>query len=156
MNMNLTMIGQLIAFVIFVLLCMKYVWPPLTQIMRERRKAIADGLAKAADAERQLSEASSAAGDELEAAKQQSAELIEQARQRGNQIVEDAKGKAREEAERIQQGAEASIEQDVNRAREALRARVSELAVQGAEQILEKSVDREAHQEMLNKLASEL
>jgi F-type H+-transporting ATPase subunit b len=156
MNMNLTMIGQLIAFVIFVLLCMKYVWPPLTQIMRERRKAIADGLAKAADAERQLSEASSAAGDELEAAKQQSAELIEQARQRGNQIVEDAKGKAREEAERIQQGAEASIEQDVNRAREALRARVSELAVQGAEQILEKSVDREAHQEMLNKLAAEL
>jgi F-type H+-transporting ATPase subunit b len=154
--MNLTMIGQLIAFVIFVLLCMKYVWPPLTQIMRERRKAIADGLAKAADAERQLSEASSAAGDELEAAKQQSAELIEQARQRGNQIVEDAKGKAREEAERIQQGAEASIEQDVNRAREALRARVSELAVQGAEQILEKSVDREAHQEMLNKLAAEL
>jgi F-type H+-transporting ATPase subunit b len=156
MNMNLTMIGQLIAFVIFVLLCMKYVWPPLTQIMRERRKAIADGLAKAADAERQLSEASSAADDELEAAKQQSAELIEQARQRGNQIVEDAKGKAREEAERIQQGAEASIEQDVNRAREALRARVSELAVQGAEQILEKSVDREAHQEMLNKLAAEL
>jgi len=156
MNMNLTMIGQLIAFVIFVLLCMKYVWPPLTQIMRERRKAIADGLAKAADAERQLSEASSAAGDELEAAKQQSAELIEQARQRGNQIVEDAKGKAREEAERIQLGAEATIEQVVNRAREALRARVSELAVQGAEQILEKSVDREAHQEMLNKLAAEL
>ena len=76
MTINLTMLGQLISFVLFVLFCMKFVWPPLTEIMRERQKALAEGLDKAAAAERQLEEANDAAAVELEAAKKQSAELI--------------------------------------------------------------------------------
>lgn len=156
MTINLTMLGQLISFVMFVLFCMKYVWPPLTQAMRERQKALADGLEKAVLAEKQLEQANDSAAQELEAAKQQSAELIAQARQRANQIIEDAKGAAIEEAERIKLGAQAEIDQEVNRAREALRARVSELAVKGAEQILESSVDQAHHQAMLDKLAAQL
>ena len=156
MTINLTMLGQMISFVLFVLFCMKYVWPPLTAAMRERQKALADGLDKAAQAEKQLEAANDSAALELEAAKQQSAELIAQARQRASQIVVDAKGLASEEAERIKLGALAEIDQEVNRAREALRARVSELAVQGAERILESSVDQARHQDMLNKLAAQL
>ncbi len=156
MTINLTMLGQLISFVLFVLFCMKFVWPPLTEIMRERQKALAEGLDKAAAAERQLEEANDAAAVELEAAKKQSAELIAQARNRANQIVEEAKGVAQEEADRIKTGAQAEIDQEVNRAREVLRAQVSDLAVEGAEKILEKSVDKAVHQEMLNKIASQL
>lgn len=156
MTINLTMLGQLISFVMFVLFCMKYVWPPLTQAMRERQKALAEGLEKAVLAEQKLEQANDSAAIELEAAKQQSAELIAQARQRANQIVEDAKGVASEEAERIKLGAQAEIDQEVNRAREALRVRVSELAVQGAEQILESTIDQSHHQVMLDKLATQL
>ena len=47
MNINLTMLGQLIAFVMFVVFCMRYVWPPLTEMMRTRQKLIADGLENA-------------------------------------------------------------------------------------------------------------
>lgn len=156
MNINLTMIGQAISFALFVWFCMKYVWPPLTQVMRERQQAIADGLEKAAKAERQLEEANSAAETELEDAKKQAAELISQARSRATQIEEDAKEKAREEADRILAGAQAEIDQEINRAREELRGRVGELAIEGAEKILETSVDREKHQQMLDKLASQL
>ena len=156
MTINLTMLGQLISFVMFFLFCMKFVWPPLTQAMRERQKALAEGLEKAVLAEKQLESANDAAAVELEAAKKQAAELIAQARQRANQIVEDAKGQATEEADRIKLGAQSEIDQEVNRARESLRARVGELAIQGAERILESSVDQARHQEMLNKLAAQL
>lgn len=156
MSINLTMLGQLISFVLFVLFCMKFVWPPLTQIMRERQKTIADGLEKAAAAEKQLEQANDAAAGELEEAKKQAAELISQARTRASQIVDEAKQKAGEEGERIVQAAHSEVEQEKNRVREELRSRVSELAIEGAEKILESSVDRNAHQDMLNKLASQL
>ena len=156
MNINLTMLGQLIAFVMFVLFCMKFVWPPLTEIMRQRRKLIAEGLEKATAAEKQLEDANEAAGAELEIAKKESAELIAQARNRANQIVEDAKGQAREEADRIVQGAQAEIEQEINRAREELRASLGDLAVEGAEKILERTIDRSVHENMLNKLSASL
>lgn len=156
MNINLTLLGQMIAFAMFVIFCMKYVWPPLTQVMRERQKTITEGLEKAAAAEKQLEEANTEVEKELEDAKKQSAELIAQARNRANQIVEEAKAEAAEEAERIKQGARAEIDQELNQAREQLRARVGELAIEGAEKILEASVDRQRHQEMLNKLATQL
>ena len=156
MNINLTMLGQAISFALFVWFCMKFVWPPLTQAMRDRQKQIADGLETAAKAERQLEDANSAAEAELEEAKKQAAELIAQARNRANQIVEEAKGQATEEADRIKAGAQAEIDQEINRAREELRAKVGTLAIEGAEKILEASVDRERHQQMLDKLAAQL
>ena len=156
MNFNLTFAGQMISFVIFVLFCMKYVWPPLTSMMRERQKAIADGLNKAAAAEKQLEQANEAAETELEEAKKQAADLIAQARNRGSQIEEEAKARASEDAQRIIVGAQAQIDQEISRAREELRARVGELVVEGAEKILETAVDRGAHEAMLSKLAAEL
>lgn len=156
MNINLTMLGQAISFFLFVVFCMKYVWPPLTTIMRERQLTIAEGLEKAAAAERQLEQANEAADVELEEAKKQAAELIAQARNRATQIEQDAKVKATEEAERIKAGAHAEIEQEISRAREELRARVGDLAVEGAEKILEASVDRSAHEAMLTRLAGQL
>ncbi len=156
MNIQLTMLGQLISFVLFVLFCMKFVWPHLTAMMRERQKTIAAGLEQAAAAEKQLAEVAVSVTAELDAAKQQSADLIAQARNRASQIVEAYKAQAAEEAERIIQGAQAEIDQEINRAREALRTRVSELAVEGAEKILETSIDQAAHEAMLSRLANQL
>ena len=156
MNINMTMLGQMISFVLFVWLCMKYIWPVLTEKMRERQQTIALGLENAAAAEKQLENANEAADVELEEAKKQSAELLNQARSRASQIVEEAKAQASEEADRIIQGAQGEIDQEINRAREELRARVGELAVEGAEKILESTVDRGVHQNMLNNLAAQL
>ena len=156
MNINLTIFGQLIAFTMFVLFCMKYVWPPLTTAMRDRQKRITDGLENAAAAEQQLEQANEAVGKELDEAKVQAAELIAQARSRANQIVEEAKAQATEEANRIREGAQDDIDQEINRAREQLRERVGDLAAEGAEKILQSTIDRSAHEEMLNKLASGL
>ena len=150
------MLCQLISFVMFVLFCMKFIWPYLTEAMHERQKMIAQGLDNAAAAEKQLELAGESAASELEEAKKQAAELIAQARNRASQIVEEAKGQGKEEADRIIQGAQAEIDQKISRAREELRSRVGELAVDGAEKILQANIDRAVHTEMLNRLAAEL
>jgi len=154
-NINLTMLGQAISFFIFVVFCMKYVWPPVMTAMRERQEKIKDGLEAAALASKDLELAKEKAAKELREAKQQAAELIEQANKRSNQIVEEAKDQARAEGERLLAAAQAEIEQESNRAKEALRAEISKIALAGAEKILETSIDENAHGEMLNKLAAE-
>jgi len=155
-NINATLIGQAISFAIFVWFCMKFVWPPLIAAMEERKKQMSDGLQNAELAEQALDDAKARAEENLVEAKQQAAELIDQANKRANLIVEEAKDTAKQEGERIKLLAEADIVQEVNRAKEDLRAQVSQLAIAGAEKILEGAVDQQAHSGMLSKLANEL
>ncbi|MAM00443.1 F0F1 ATP synthase subunit B [Hydrocarboniclastica marina] len=156
MNLNLTLIGQTIAFAIFVWFCVKYVWPPLSDAMRARQKKIAEGLAAADRASRDLEMAQENAAQEMRKAKQEAAALIEQANKRANQIVEASKSEARQEGDRLIEQAKAEIQQERNRARDGLRSEIAALAIAGAEKILETSVDAKAHSEMLDKLAAEL
>lgn len=156
MNINMTLIGQMIAFALFVWFCMQFVWPPVTQAMRERQTKIAEGLDAANRAERDLELAQEKAISEMREGKEQAAEIIENANKRANQIVDAAKEAAEAEGARLVAAAQAEVEQEVNRAKETLRKQVSELAVTGAAKILGKSVDAGSHQDLLNKLADEL
>jgi F-type H+-transporting ATPase subunit b len=155
-NINLTIIGQAIAFAIFVMFCMKYVWPPITAALAERKKKIAEGLDAADRAERDLQLAQEKATENMRKGKEEAAAIIEQANKRANQIIEEAKDKAVEEAGRVKAAATAELEQEVNQAREALRGQVAALALAGAEKILEASIDEKAHAKLVEKLAAEL
>jgi F-type H+-transporting ATPase subunit b len=155
-NINLTLIGQMVAFVCFVLFCMKYVWPPIINAMAEREKKIADGLAAADRANHDLELAKEKAVERLKEAKEEAAGIIDSANRRANQIVEEAKSTARVEADRVKAAAQAEIEQDINRAREQLRGQVAALSLAGAEKVLGAAIDREAHSELVDKLATEL
>ena len=156
MDLNATIIGQSIAFFVFVWFCMKYVFPPVNAILEERQKKIAEGLEAADRAQRDLNLAQNKAAEELREAKVKSAEIIDLANKRANQIVDEAKEKAREEGQRLIAGAKAEIDMEIQRAREALRAQVAAIAVAGAEKILETSIDQAANEELVKKLASEL
>lgn len=156
MDINITILGQTIAFIVFVLFCMKYVWPPLIGAIEERQAKIAQGLEASERGAKDLELAQEKATKYLAEAKAQAAEIVEQANKRHAQIVDGAKDDARDEAEKIKAGANAEIEQEINRAREALRSQVATLAVQGAEKILERSIDASQHQDILDKLAKEI
>ncbi len=156
MNMNLTLIGQSLAFLLFVWTCAKFIWPPLITAMRERQATIAQGLEKAVKAEQDLEQAQQRAGEELDKAKDEARQIIEQARARATQMIEEAKDDARREGERQKEAARAEIEQEANRLKDALRSQVAALAVVGAERVLEATVDQDKHAELLNKLAAEL
>lgn len=156
MNITATLIGQSIAFAFFVLFCMKFIWPPLTKALEDRKQTIADGLAAAEKGklEQQLGEKK--ALETIKRAKQDAAEVIALAEKRATEVAEEAKANAKAEAERIVAAARADIEQEVNRAKEQLRAAVAQLAVAGAARILEKEVDAKAHAQLLETVAKQL
>lgn len=156
MNMNATLLGQAIAFFLFVVFCMKYVWPPIMEAIEERQKKIADGLAAADRAAKDLDLAQANASDQLKEAKRAASELIEQANKRKAQIVDEAKVEAQAEREKILAQGMAEIEAERNRARDELRKQVATLAVIGAEKIIGRSIDMEAQTDILNKLTAEL
>lgn len=156
MNITLTLFGQSLTFIVFVWTCHRWLWPPLVRAMRERQKTIGEGLAAAERATKDLALAQTGAAERLKEAKEEARAIIEQARNRAAQMIEEAKGDARTEGERQKEAARAEIEQEVNRAKEKLRAQVAALALTGAEKILQSSIDRNRHSELLDKLAAEL
>jgi len=156
MAINLTLVGQLIAFAIFAWFCMKFVWPPITNAMDARQKKIAEGLDAAGRAERDLKLAQEKAAEMLRETKQTAAEIIEKANKTATEIVEEAKQQARSEGDRLIASAKAEINLEVNRVKDDLRQQVSVLAIAGAEKILGASVDAKAHNKLVEQLAAEL
>ncbi len=156
MNINLTLIGQMLAFICFVVFCMKYVWPPILAAMAEREQKIADGLAAADRASHDLELAQEKAVERMKEAKAEAAGIIDSANKRAGQLVEEAKDAAVVEADRVKASAQAEIEQETNRAREQLRGQVATLSLAGAEKVLGAAIDQEAHNELVEKLAAEL
>ncbi len=156
MNINATLIGELIAFVVFVLFCMKYVWPPIIGAIEARQQKIADGLAASDRAEQDLRLAQEKAKQQLIDAKAQASAVIDQAKKREAQIIEEAAVKAQAEREKILAQAKAEVEAERIRAKEELRKQVAALAVAGAERILQRSIDEAAHSDILDKLVAEL
>jgi len=155
MNFNFTLIGQLLA-ILFVWFCMRYVWPPMLQILEEREKEVADGLEAASRGKRELEEANTQRVAIVDEAKKEAADLVGQAGQRANQMVEDAKSQAQEEADRIKTSAKADLEQAAKKAREEIRSEVSALVVAGAEKILGSEIDQEKNAEIIEEISKEL
>lgn len=156
MNITATLFGQMLFFVVFVWFTMKFVWPHITAAMAERQKKIAEGLSAADRAAKDLELAQEKAADNLRAAKEQAAQIIAQANKRAAEIIDEAKVQARAEGDRLIVAAKAEVDQETHRAREQLRKQVSVLAMAGAEKVLAKSIDAQAHGELLDKLAAEL
>lgn len=156
MNFNATLIGQSIAFIIFVMFVMKYVWPYLLKQMKDREARIADGLVAADKAQQALSNAKVKADEEIQQGRNAALKIIADANKRGDDIVDEAREHAGHEGERIIESARNQIAQEKEAARQALREQVATLVVSGAEQILLREINQAAHDEVLKKMSAEL
>ncbi len=156
MNLNATLIAQIVVFMILWWFTMKFVWPPITKALDERATKIADGLAAADKAKSELASANQRVQQELAQSRDDIAKRIADAEKRGNSMVEEAKSRATAEATKIVADAKAEADQLVVQAREALREQVAGLAVKGAEQILRREVSAQVHADLLSRLKSEL
>ncbi len=156
MNLNLTLIAQALAFAGLIWLIATFVWPPLLKAIEERQQKIAEGLAAADNATRNLAQADAKVAEELKAARAKANEIIDQAHQRANQLIDAAKADAIAEGNRQKALAEAEIEAAANRAKEDLRKQVSALAVNGAEKLLKREIDANAHKALIDDLAAQL
>ncbi|MFL6624106.1 MAG: F0F1 ATP synthase subunit B [Sulfurifustaceae bacterium] len=156
MNINFTLISQAVAFALFIWFTVRFVWPPLMRAVDERQQKIADGLAAAERGKQEFEQAQRKATDEMRKARESNAELRTNAEKQAAQIIDEA----RQESARIIAQARAAAEKEaaaaVQRAKEALRERVADLAVAGAERILRREINPKIHAELLANLKQEL
>ena len=155
MNINLTLIGQMVAFLVFVAFCMRYVWPPIMAAMEERQQKIADGLAAADRARPDLELAQKEAVDRLAEAKKEAAGIVDSANKRAATLIDEAKAAAVVEADRVKELANAEVEREKAQAKEQLMAQVSALAISGAEKVLAAEIDADKHANLLKQLVEE-
>lgn len=156
MNLNATLFAQMVVFFILWWVVAKFIWPPLVKALDERAKKIADGLAAAERGKADLESASKRAAQALAEARTEGAQRIADAEKRAQLSADEIKHNAQAEATRIIAQAKAEADQQVTRARETLRDEVAALAVKGAEQILKREVNAQAHADLLNQLKVEL
>ena len=156
MNLNLTMVAQALAFILFIVFVMKVVWPPLLRAIEARQKHIADGLAEAERGRASLSEAQKQTEVLLRDARSRAQEIMVAAEKAASQRIEESKSQAKSEGERLVAAAKSQIDQEVQSAKQQLREQVATLAVSGAEKILRREVDAKAHADMLNQLKAQL
>jgi len=156
MDINMTLLGQSIAMLVFVWFCMKVIWPPIINAIEERQTQIADGLAAAERGQQSLDKAQAESEDIVGDARKQATTILDQAHARAGEIVAEGKSDGAKERDRQIAAAVADVEQETNRAREELRGQVSAIAVASAEKILRREIDAKAHEDILSKLAAEL
>jgi len=156
MDINMSLVGQMITFAILVWFTMKFVFPPLTRILDERAKRIADGLAAADRGKESMAAAEKRVELELSNARSEGQKRISDAEKRAQLVGDEIKQNALAEAARIIAQAKDDATQQVTKAREELRGQVAGLAVKGAEQILKREVNASAHADLLKQLATEL
>ena len=156
MNINLTLLMQAAAFAAFIWFTAKFVWPPLMRAIDARQKQIADGLAAGEQGRQSLASTEKRIADMMVEAKTRSSEIIAQGDKLKTETIDAAKAQAKAEADRILAGAKAEIEQEIMRAKEALRNQVADLAVAGAAKILKREVDAKAHADLLAAIRQQL
>ncbi len=156
MSITATLIGQIITFAILVWFIGKYLWDPMTQMMDDRKKRIADGLAAAERGKHSQELAEKKAVERMKEIKDQAADVLAQAQKRGAEIIEAAKVDAKEEGDRIITAANAEIEMETNRAKEALRGKVVDITLAAATKIVKKEVDAKNHAEILKDVVGQL
>lgn len=156
MSINATLLIQIIAFALFIWLINKVLWAPLSKMMADRQKRIADGLSAAEKGKKELDLAEKRSKEILVDAKEQAQGILAQAEKRANQIVDEAKAHAADEAERIRNAAQADVDQMVAKARLELQSQVAELVIAGAEKIIQKEIDAQAHKAYLDGLVAKL
>jgi len=156
MDINATLIGQALGFLILVWFTWKFIWPPLLGAIEERQKKIADGLAAADRGQKDLEDAKGKAGDIIREARDKAAQVLEQAHKRSTEVIDEAKHAAIAEGERLVAAARADVAGERTKARDELRREVGQLAVAGAGRLLGREVDAKAHADLLEQLAAEI
>jgi F-type H+-transporting ATPase subunit b len=156
MNLNVTLVIQLVVFVVLGWVTMRFIWPPLIAALEQRQRKIAEGLISAEKAEKSLAEAKANATEILKDARLQATMIIDQANRRSNELVDEARGTAVAEGQRLLSDARQEVVLESTRAREQLRREVAGIAVAGASKLLGREVDAKTHADLLEKLAVEI
>ncbi|MDA9720084.1 F0F1 ATP synthase subunit B [bacterium] len=151
MNLNGTLLGQMIAFGLFIWFCWKFVWPPLLAAMEERANKIEQGLKDSEDSAKKIIEAEEQSKKMITEAKSEAKKVLSNAKAQSEKIVEDSKTKATEEKNRIVASAQAEIDKEVVNAKKSLEKDFAINVMSAAKKIVGKEISETNHGDTIQK-----
>ncbi len=150
-----SLIAQLINFT-FLLIVLGWVFKRfLFPLLDERRKRIQEGLEASEEAKKRLAQTETETAAELEKARQEGQGLIGQAQQMSARLQEEARQSARAEGETLLERARSEIQLERDAAIADLRREFADLTITAAERVIRRSLDRKAHQELIEEVLAE-
>ena len=149
------LVAFMINFFLLLILLTFVLYKPITKTLDERAAKIKESLEKAEQIKQESVRAEESVKAQVEAGRKEGQAIIAQAVQAGERVKEEAKAEARKEAEAVILKAQAQIESDRDDAFNKLRREFADLAVLAAEKVIEQSLDKKAHEKLIEKVLEE-
>jgi len=156
MDINLTLLGEMITFSILVWVMMKYIWPPLMYAIQERQQKITDGIIAAEKSKKDLELADISIHNQLKQADINAAQILSEANQLAIYNIEKGKQKALEEKEKIMMKVKIETEQLMSKANVILQDKTLNLAFIAVEKILKRTINNDIQKELINDLINNI
>jgi F-type H+-transporting ATPase subunit b len=146
-----------IAFLALYFVLAKYAWPFIIKSMEERADKIDKGVAYYNEAEKRLSNANAEADKIIAEAREQHNLMLRESEKARNELIERARGEAADEAKKVTEAAQVSIEQARKESEKQLRLQMGELALQIAEKVIRRNIaDDDAQRALVDQYLSEV
>nr|WP_067728528.1 F0F1 ATP synthase subunit B [Oceanobacillus damuensis] len=150
------MITQLFFFLLLLYFVKKFAWGPLMNKMQEREEYVAGEIESAEQSRLEAEKASKEAAAQLSQVKQEAQKLIEDAKSAGIKQEQDIVDSAKMEADRIIQAAQADIQNEKEKAIQALQDKVASLSVLIASKVIEKEISAQDQEKLINDYIKEV
>ena len=150
-----SLISYLINYVILLILLGTLAYRPLLNALDSRVESIRESLSAADRAREEAATSRAAVEEELNEARREGQRLLDQAREAADRFREEEMARARQSAEEFSERARADIARERDAAINEVRAAFGDLAISAAERIIRRSIDRQAHQELIDQVLAE-
>ena len=150
-----TLVAYIINFAVLLGILYVFAYKPLLRAMDQRSERIRDSLAAADRARDEAANSQAAVAEQLNEARREGQRLLDQAREAAERYREEEMGRSRQDAEAFVERARADIQRERDAAIDEVRAGFGDLAITAAEQVIRRTVDRQAHQELIAQVLEE-
>ncbi|HVC76606.1 MAG TPA: F0F1 ATP synthase subunit B [Candidatus Micrarchaeaceae archaeon] len=155
-DLNGTVIVELITFLIMLAILARYVYPELVRRAEARQRAIAEQLREAEKARIEAEERLKSADAQLNEARKTARDLIEAATKSADQLRQEMRHKADEDARRTVEAARKEIEAERDRAVRSVRNEVAGLVVAATEKVIGETLDAGKHKQLIERAIAEV
>ena len=149
------LITHIISFLILLIILRIVLYKPIVNMLDQRSQRIKDSLEAAERARQESAASQEEVAAQLEAARAEGQQLIASAREVADRFREEETAKVRQEIEAERVRAEANIQRERDAAIEQLRSEFAGLAITAAERVVERSLDEQAHQDIIDRVLEE-
>ncbi|MEC5424469.1 F0F1 ATP synthase subunit B [Virgibacillus sp. C22-A2] len=150
------MLMQLFFFIVLLLLVKKFAWGPVMNMMEKRENYVADEIEAAEKSRVEAEKTSKEAFEQLQQTKKEAQQIIEDAKNAGVRQEQDIVQSARAEADRIKVAAQADIQNEKEKALQALQDKVASLSVLIASKVIEKEISAQDQEKLINDYIKEV